>query len=50
MLIDEETTPHKNKMSKVKFFIIGATSIAILVGGIFLGKVFSGESETNLKK
>jgi len=36
-------------MSKVKLFIIGATSIAILVGGFFLVKVFFGESELNPK-
>ena len=33
-------------MSKVKLFIIGATSTVILLGVFFLGKMFFGDSET----
>lgn len=33
-------------MSKVKLFIIGAASTAILLGVFFVGKVFFGDSET----
>ena len=42
-MLKQETKPHKNKVSKVKLFIIGVISTVILVGGIFLGKVFFEE-------
>jgi len=44
-MLKQQTKPHKNKVSKVKFFIIGLISTAILVGGIFLWKVFFEESK-----
>ncbi len=41
----QEITPQKDKVSKVKLLIIGVTSIAILVGAFFLGKMIFGESK-----